>query len=261
MSFPQIVKEDNQQENETFSSSKGMMKMAYHVHGRTESPEFIKELPSQLIILVDNQRKTTNFYSADEDEAWDLSKTVDSNYIKGEYYSSWDTLTWDSKMMKILQKRKLFKEKAEYLHTINNQQQQQVWIINNSKDTTSIFVSENELLCILQAKNKDNVWRPIEYWIGYKCLSGTPITVEKQLYPKTATSFVMTIESKGDYSTQLRYQLYGKDTIYYSNEFKGIIDYNQFTMDSSLVDDIKRNGCYVKIPRALNPYFQKKNMK
>ena len=30
LSFPQIAAEDNQQEHESFSSTKGMMKMAYH---------------------------------------------------------------------------------------------------------------------------------------------------------------------------------------------------------------------------------------
>ncbi len=261
MSFPQIVKEDNQQENETFSSSKGMMKMAYHVYGRIESPEFMKELPSQFIVLVDNVRKPTNFYSADEDKAWEFSKTVDMHYMPYEYNINWDSLTLDNKVDTVLKIREQFKEKAMQLHAINNQQQQQVWIINNTKDTTSIFVRENWLLCILQAKNKDNVWRPIEYWIGFSCGSGTPVLLEKQLLPKTATSFVTTIESKGDYSTKLRYQLYGKDTIYYSNEFKGTIDYNQFTMDSSSIVDFRRNGCYVDIPRALNPYFRKKIMK
>lgn len=217
MRAPQIVAEDNQQENESFSSSTGMMKMAYHVYGRTESPEFIKKLPSQFIVLVDKERKPTNFYSAEEDEAWELAKTVDMHYMPYEYNINWDSLTWDNKVDTVLKIREQFKEKAMQLHAINNQQQQQVWIINNTKDTNSIFVEDNQLLCILQAKNKDNVWRPIEYWIGFSCGSGTPVLLEKQLLPKTATSFVTTIESKGDYSTKLRYQLYGIDTIYYSN--------------------------------------------
>lgn len=225
--------------NESFDCPHGLMTLASYQYGRDEAPPSINGLPEKFLIVADTNQKPTNFYSAEEDEAWELSKSVDTAFLKAACYwegwrNEWDTLTSNQKQQKVLQRREQFKKKAEYLHKVNNNGQMQVWIINNTQESVSFQVWSNEFMCIMEALTKQGQWMPIEYRIFYGCWIGTDLFPRGKWFPpKTANSFVTTIPNKGDYKTKIRFKILGSDRYYYSNSFEGKIDYCSFVMDST----------------------------
>lgn len=231
--FPEI--------DECFDCPRGLMSLSHYQYGRDEAPPAIAGLPEEFLVIADTNLKATNFYSAEEDESWELSKTLDTFYIKGEHYGEsyrddWDKLTGKQKEQRVLLKRKLFKEKAEYLHSTNNNGKMQVWIINNTKDSVLFSVWDNEFMCIMEALSEHGQWRPIQYRVFFGCHVGTMcFPRDKWFLPKTANSFVVEIPNEGDYRTKLRFKFrcFGDKYYYYSNEFVGKINYCSFVMDSN----------------------------
>jgi len=217
----------NKPDKEIFNCSKGEMRSAWYEHGKDEPIPSVKGLKKEFQILVDTNLKANNFISFDEEyfrksEHKDMS---DFNWIKG-----WDKLTENQKIEKTRLQKAADKDKADSIHLINNNGQQQVWIINNSKDTVVIQMQDWLFICVLQALTKGNHWYPIQYWRFSGCGNSYHY---KYFLPKTANSFITDLPKKGDYKTKLRYKLLGKDKYYYSNEFEGSINYCRFVEDTS----------------------------
>lgn len=136
-----------------------------------------------------------------------------------------------------------------------------VWIINNTNDTIIFDMQDASYICVLQAKDKNQKWKPVEYWWPSDC--GNSYFVDKYLPPKTASSFMAKIHSQGDYKTKLRYQIAGADldTIYYSKEFIGYIYESEFLEDTSSIIN-PRTGKLTKrkLYKTLDSiYYYKKN--
>ena len=130
-----------------------------------------------------------------------------------------------------LEKQKIsYRQQADSAHIKNNQGQNQVWIINNSKDTVTIQMQDWSFICVLQAKTKGGQWYPIQYWRFSTCGNSY---YSKHFPPKTANSFVTKLPNEGDYKTKIRYKLLGADKFFYSNEFDGRINYCEFVEDST----------------------------
>jgi hypothetical protein len=108
---------------------------------------------------------------------------------------------------------------------------QRVWIINNTSDTIRIESEEGYYMCLLQAKNKNAQWKRIEYWVFSDC--GNSYMYPKYFSPKSACSFTDNKHDSGNYQTLLRYQLLGHHKLYYSNEFIGRINEDEFLDDTT----------------------------
>lgn len=207
------------------------MKPAWYEHGVDEPAPPIKGLPSDFLILADSNSKAINFVSVEEEYLRDRSINLDTNLLKISYFEEdWNKLSIKKRLKKLSSEKTAAKQEADRLHTINNQGQTLVRIINNTPDTVSIQMQDGSVICILQGLTKGGQWLPIQYWRFSTCGNSY---YNKAFAPKTANSFIFTIPNKGDYKTILRFKLQGTDRFYYSNEFTGKIDYCEFVEDSS----------------------------
>ena len=151
-----------------------------------------------------------------------------------DWTDGWEKLTTKQKFEKVKQERKSYLIQADSSHILSNQRQQQVWIINNTKDTVTIQMQDWSFICVLQAKTKNGQWNPIQYWRFSTCGNSYYF---KDFPPRTANSFITKLPDEGDYKTKLRYKLLGADKFYCSNEFDGRIKYCEFVEDSTSYND------------------------
>jgi hypothetical protein len=217
---------------EVFDCKKGEMTPAWYEHGIDEPIPNINGLTNGFIIVVDTRNKATNFISFDEDYSRGQATGLDTNDLY--WTDNWDKLTTKQKLEKVKQERNSYLIQADSVHILNNQGQQQVWIINNSNDTVPIQMQDWSFICVLQAKSKSGQWYPIQFWRFSDCGNSYYL---KHFPPKTANSFITKLPDEGDYKTKLRYKLLGADKFYYSNEFEGKINYCEFVEDSTSFSD------------------------
>ena len=213
---------------ETFGCSKGQMKPAWYEFGQDEVVPKIRGLDNQFLVLVDTSYRARNFISSDE---FFYRKASDSLGTKSlNRTQDWEELTAKQKMQRVKLIRAFYKTKADSVHALNNQGKQQVWVINNLKDTTTIQVQDYRFICILQALAKNGKWYPVQYWQFNWCGNSYYF---KYFPPKTASSFVTKLPNLGEYETKLRYKLMGINKFYYSNQFNKKINYCDFVEDST----------------------------
>lgn len=213
---------------ESFDCEKGEMKPAWYTMGQDEMAPKFNGLTPGFMILVDTNLKATNFISFHEQFAREYSTELDTSDIS--WTDNWEKLTTKQKSDKVIEKRKNYLIQADSAHILNNQGQQQVWIINNSKHTVTIQMQDWSFMCVLQAKTPKGQWYPIEYWSFSSCGNSYYL---KSFPPQTASSFITKLPKEGDYQTKFRYKLLGEDTFYYSNEFDGRMHYCEFVEDST----------------------------
>ena len=233
---------------EIFDCKKGEMKPAWYEHGIDEPIPNIQGLQNGFLIVVDTNNKATNFISFDEVNSRSQSLELDTNNLN--WTEGWDTLNSKQKWNKVYHERKLALIQADSTHLLNNQGQQQIWIINNTKDTITIQMQDWSYICILQAKTKSGKWYPMQFWRFSTCGNSYYF---KQFLPKSANSFITKIPDNGNYKTKLRYKLLGKDKYYYSNEFDGRINYCEFAEDSTDFDDsFEKRQPHFKLDSVIN---------
>jgi hypothetical protein len=220
--------------DENFDCKKGLMRSAWYEHGVDENIPTIRNLSDSFIVFVDTYFKARNFISFDEDYLRKQSNELDTSYLSLLNPEVWEKLSVKEKFEKLAEQKRSYKRQADSAHIINNQGQNQIWIINNTTDTVSIQMQDGSYICILQGLSKSEQWFPIQYWRFSKCGNSY---YDKHFPPKTANSFITTIPNKGDYETELRFKLLGTNKFYYSNGFRGKIDYCDFVEDSSSYND------------------------
>lgn len=208
--------------------AKGGMKPAWYEHGIDEPIPNIQGLQNDFLIIVDTNSVATNFISWGENYLRRRSLELDTNDL--EWTDGWEELTIKQKLEKLKQERKSYRIQADSAHLLCNQKQQQVWLINNLKDTISIQMQDWSFICVLQAKTKTGRWFPVQYWRFSTCGNSYFI---KDFPPMTANSFITSLPKHGDFKTKLRYKLLGAEKFYYSNEFDGRVDYCDFVEDST----------------------------
>lgn len=235
-----------------FECKKGEMSRAWYEHGIDEPIPRLQGLQKGFIIVVDTSCKATNFTSFDED--YSRRRAMGLDIIDLDWMNGWENFTTSQKLEKLKQEKKFYLNKADSVHFLNNQGQQQVWIINNSNDTVTIQMQDWSFICVLQAKTKSGQWLPIQYWHLSSCGNSYYL---KHFPPKTANSFITKLPNNGDYKTKLRYKLLGADQFYYSNEFDGKINYCEFVEDSTNFN--RRSSTpqpYFKLDRLINLVWQ-----
>lgn len=236
---------------ETFDCKTGQMKPAWYEHGIDEPIPNFKGLQNEFVIIVDTNFIATNFISFDEDYSRERSTKLDTSDLT--WTDDWEKLTTKQKLEKVNQEKKFYLIQADSAHILNNQGQQQVWIINNSKDTVTIQMQDWSFICVLQAKTKGGQWYPIQYWRFSTCGNSY---YSKHFPPKTANSFVTKLPNEGDYKTKLRYKLLGADKFFYSNEFDGRINYCEFVEDSTNYNNRGEPLPHFKLDSLINLAWQ-----
>jgi hypothetical protein len=221
--------------------SNGLMDRAHYEHGVDTSIPKIKGLKNEFVILIDTNIQAHDFVSFHEDYA--RRRTVDTFEALLYANEAENTKLTKKQIAEILSKNK---SEADSIHQVNNNGQQLVWLINNSRDTISLQMQDWLYICILEALDLNNEWRPIEYWRFSNCGNSY---YNKRLLPKTANSFITSIPQNGNYKTKLRFKLLGLNRFYYSNLFSGNIDYCSFSEDSSRYE---RGKPHYKLEKLIN---------
>lgn len=228
---------------EKFDCDNGKMESAWYTGGNDETVPAIKNLKDDFIILVDTNLKAKNFISFNESYYRGQSETLDTSDLN--WMDGWEKLTVKQKFEIVKEKRISSKQRADSIHSDNNDKKsQQVWIINNTKTPVEIQMQDWSYICVLQAKTKKGQWMPIEYWQFSDCGNSYHA---KTMQPKSVNSFITKLPNRGEYKTKLRYKLLGTDKFYYSNEFDGKINYCEFVED-------KKN--YREINGEMRPHFK-----
>lgn len=198
---------------------KSAITQAWYTAGTDLSFQATSAMKREFIVLVNKDSIATNFVSESE-EFYRNNADTTGFYI--------DPTTGESVRLRgeELNRRKAnrnaYLETANEMHRLSNSGKHQVWLINNSPDTIFLPLQDGSFICILEAQNEERNWKPVEYWQFSYC--GNSYWT-KGILPNTANSFVFDYPSTGDYSTVLRFKLLGGDQFYYSNEFRGKIDY------------------------------------
>lgn len=113
-----------------------------------------------------------------------------------------------------------------------------IYIKNYSSKNTEIEkpIAGGDFFMILEAKNSENQWKPVEYFEQFGFLCGTG----HQNYLIKPDNFFVggIIKYEGEFLTDMRVKFRSFDKVFYSNTFKGKINHSQFESDS-IIKNIK----------------------
>lgn len=217
----------NEKKCPTVNSCKnGTMEDAWYVFGQDTFVNDEMRLKEKFQIIVDTMRKPINFISFTEAYAKEQNLDLETNYI---YLEDEQFLSAEEKEERYEQIRINYGLEADTIHERNNSKDLLVWIINNTKDTVEIQMQDWSFICIKEAKNKCNEWKPVEFWKTSFC--GNSYYYEA-IPPQVIKQFVAN-RFEGDMRVEMRFKLLGKTEYYYSNNFWGTIDSCSFQKDST----------------------------
>lgn len=211
----------------TDSCENGTMKDAWYVHGQDTVINVEMKLEEKFQIIVDTIRQPMNFISFNESSAREQNSKLETEYI---YLEDEEILSDKEKNEKYEQIRIDYGLEADTIHEINNNKELLVWIINNTKDTVEIQMQDWSFICIKEAKNECNEWKPIEYWEFSFC--GNSYYYEG-IPPQKIKQFVAN-RLEGEMRVEMRFKLLGKKEFYYSNSFWGTVDKCTFQKDTTV---------------------------
>jgi hypothetical protein len=97
-------------------------------------------------------------------------------------------------------------------------------LTNNTNDTISFPIQDASLIGIVEAQDKDRIWRPIQFWPISGCGNSY---YSEYLLPKQTLIFKVKNDF-GEVRTTMRLKLHGNDTIYISDEFEGTVESSIF---------------------------------
>ncbi|MBW4891661.1 hypothetical protein KXQ82_18185 [Mucilaginibacter sp. HMF5004] len=208
----------------TDACSNKHMTLAYNEFTDAPFPE-VSKLPHDLAILV--KSKQVDFVSPMEKYHREQARVLDTS-VFDLIYPKWRQFSTAEKRKFMEQQRLSNGVRADSLHKLSLAAKQLVYVVNNTGKEIKIGVQDFSFICILEAVDLDNKWKPVQYWRYSKCGNSY---ITKHILPGKALAFIADDVSIGNYQTKLRYKLLGPDKFYYSNEFNGRIDYCRFTED------------------------------
>lgn len=200
------------------------MERAWYEYGTSQSPPPAAP-QNEFVVIADVAHKPKDFVSSSEQ--WLRQRLANrANPTALFALSPWRELTAQQRQTRLLQEQHAYQRQADSIHTVNNNGENRlVWLLNNSADVITIGTQDASLFCVLQAQDKEKQWQPIQYWQFSKCGNSY---VAQFLLPKERICFLAKSHQQGNFKTKLRYKLAGPKQFYYSNEFDGRIDYNEF---------------------------------
>jgi hypothetical protein len=136
-------------------------------------------------------------------------------------------------------KADFYSKQIDILHRKANNRDFIAGISNYSSDTIFIPIQDNSVIAIIEAKDKNGTWKPIQFWPISRC--GNSYYSESILPGQTLYFTVK--KNYGDLTINLRLKLHGTDTIYVSDDFPGTIDESLFTIKPNIEKDYKHILC------------------
>lgn len=130
------------------------------------------------------------------------------------------------------------------------------YIYNASKISQEILkpIAGGDLFMILEAKDKNDTWKPIEYFEQFGFLCGTG----HQNYLLKPNHYIIGAIRKydGNFKTTMRIKLKSFDKLFYSNEFQGKMNYSQF-YSKTIIEKLTNRFIYRD---KTEPNFRERNM-
>jgi len=114
-----------------------------------------------------------------------------------------------------------------------------VFIVNETSSTKYLFGRLRHVSTLLEAKDRNGIWRPIEHLGILGCLTGTGFI---KIHPKEFCVLAIPL-FRGNFKTQIRVKLKNQHSILISEAFPGYINEDQFKFkpDSWLQRALKEN--------------------
>lgn len=165
-------------------------------------------------------------------EAQTTLMVPNENYIDTDFVPN-------SELMLNIYKQKRLKKDINLILKKPNDSLYSIYVFNNTSNLLKISRQDGSLFLIQEAKDENNDWKPIEYWLYSWCGNSY---LSKQLEPNG----ILKTESKvykGSFETEIRFKLLNGDSVYYSNSLKGFINLSQF----NIPDTINEYRVYNKI--------------
>lgn len=109
------------------------------------------------------------------------------------------------------------------------------FVYNETSELKWLATQDSRVMVIQEAMDSSYNWRPIQIWAWAWCGNSyykAPIKPNHYLLFKTPLY-------KGNFYADIRLKLYSRDATYYSNIFKGWIDYKQFNLSKKMQE---KNG-------------------
>ena len=106
------------------------------------------------------------------------------------------------------------------------------FIYNETSQTKWLYIQDSRVIAIQEAFDSNYNWRPIQIWNWSWCGNSYERAYIK---PKNYLLFKVPLY-EGDYYTDLLIKVYSNDATYYSNEYKGWINYKQFDLPKQLMN-------------------------
>ncbi len=188
-------------------------------------------------LIVDTSSKPQNFKSTME--SWCMSRIgieitkygkrailEDSMTLKIHLPSNNEEIVWNVQRMKTI-------------HEETNSRAFIAGFSNNTKDTISFPIQDESLIAIIEAKDKNGNWSPVQFWPKSGCGNSY---YSKYLFPDNTLLF--TVDNNfGNQKTNMRLRLHGNDTIYVSNEFEGTVDESIFDRSQISIEEFNHILC------------------
>ena len=99
-----------------------------------------------------------------------------------------------------------------------------IYLVNLSNKFAEVEAQDGSLMMVLEAKNKDGLWLPIEYWSNSWCGN----SYHSYLVPPRHMILAKGIKYTGSFTTTTRLKLMNGDDSVYSNQFNLSINLGQF---------------------------------
>ena len=121
-----------------------------------------------------------------------------------------------------------------------------VFIVNETSSTKYLYGRREYVSTMIEAKDRDGIWRPIEYASGIiGCLNGVGFI---KIHPKEFCVVAVPV-FRGDFKTQIRVKLKNRHSILISEAFPGQINEAQFKFKAGdRVKDSLQENPWCKFP-------------
>jgi len=188
--------------------------------GENGETPVVRTKPNEFNIIVNPKLKPVNFITSLERYYRSQTQKVDTSVFSLTILY-WNKLSAAQKSVEIEQQRANNEERANTAHKTSNINQQLIYMVNNTNQDVALQMQDDNFIGVLEARVGHNEWRPVQYltfsWCGNSYVLKHIAAGHK--------AYFITPALTGNYKTTLRYKILGKDQFYYSNKFKGRINY------------------------------------
>jgi len=103
-------------------------------------------------------------------------------------------------------------------------------IYNNTSNSIRIPIEDNQLILVQEAKDQKGNWKPVEYFMHSTCGN----SYSSLQVPNQKSCQFMIIKYCGEFKTKMRVRICLNNDTYFSNEFDGYVNSQQFNTPSGI---------------------------